>query len=249
MLILKEVSKKFKNEKGIFNISFSFSMDKIVGLIGDNGAGKTTIIKTILGDYKKDSGEISLLGNSENYKKDITYFPDQNNFPKNSNIIDYCLYTQSLKGQNYKKDDPKILELVGILGLKDYLNSSFQKLSSGMQKRALLLSLILSKPKLIILDEPTENLDIKSRTEFLKLIEFISKEYKVGIMITSHNIDEIENIINYVIVVKSGKVVHVGDFDKTNSNLKELYFKSIGTENEVLDFERLREFKKNENNS
>ncbi|WP_342259317.1 ABC transporter ATP-binding protein [Spiroplasma endosymbiont of Dioctria linearis] len=244
MIEIKNISKVFKKSKGIFNISFSINEGDITGLIGDNGAGKTTLIKSIMGDYKLDEGEIEFFGDNKNFRLLIGYFPDQNNFPKSEKIYDYCRYILDLKKIKIKDIKEKFDNLVNMLGLEEYINYTFEKLSSGMQKRALLIPLLLTDPKLIILDEPTENLDVNSRLEFLKLIKYLSTEFKIMILITSHNINELEDYINKVIFLKNGKICYKDKFEKSKSSLIDLYHKHLGTENKHMVFDDLKEIRK-----
>lgn len=244
MIEINGISKVFKNNKGIFKASFSINDGDLVGLIGDNGAGKTTLIKSIMGDYKLDEGEISFLGNNKNFRLLIGYFPDQNNFPKSEKIYDYCKYILDLKKIKIKDIKSKFESLVNMLGLQEYMKYTFEKLSSGMQKRALLIPILLTDPKLIILDEPTENLDVNSRLEFLKLIKYLATEFKIMILITSHNINELEDYINKVIFLKEGKICYKSSFDKSQSSLIDLYHKHLGFENKNMIFEDLKGIKK-----
>ncbi|ALD66342.1 ATP-binding cassette domain-containing protein [Spiroplasma cantharicola] len=244
MIEIKNISKIFKKNKGIFNVSFSIKDGDLTGLIGDNGAGKTTLIKSIMGDYKLDEGEIIFFEKNKNFRLLIGYFPDQNNFPKSEKIYDYCEYILDLKKIKIKDIKTKFENLVSMLGLEEYINNTFEKLSSGMQKRALLIPLLLTEPRLIILDEPTENLDVNSRLEFLKLIKYLAIEFKIMILITSHNINELEDYINKIIFLKNGKICYENNFDKSKESLIDLYHKHLGAENENMVFDKLKEIKK-----
>ncbi|ATZ21544.1 ABC transporter ATP-binding protein [Mesoplasma tabanidae] len=253
---VQNMSKSFKNNAGVENINFNISQGDIVGLIGDNGVGKTTIIKLIFNQYKNDTGFISFKGSKDlNYLKEIAFFPDQNNYPKHFNIVEFANYCANLKGISRKEIKVKIDNLLKALNLFNHKNNKFDELSAGMQKRALLLSILVTNPKIIILDEPTANLDVQSRIEFIEVLLFLVKEFKTTIIITSHIIDELNDFITRAIFIKKiknkGHIVYDKDFDKNKQNLKEIYVSL--TKQKSLNYTKIKKILlkeiKNENKS
>ncbi|AKX34686.1 ABC transporter ATP-binding protein [Spiroplasma litorale] len=227
MINIKEVTTLFKNDRGIKNFNLVISPGEIIGLVGDNGAGKTTLIKSIFNEYKKNQGEVLHNGDSiyeTGYINKISFFPDQSVYPKNINLKDYCLLEAELSGVK-KEDALKLFDsLCESLDLVDYKKKTFKSLSAGMQKKALLMNCLISSPEYIILDEPTANLDVKNRLEFLNIIRSLAKS-GIGILITSHLIDELEEIINRVVIVEEGQTVYSNFFDKSKDSLEEIYLR------------------------
>src|SRR5699024_9659778 len=152
----------------------------IVGLVGDNGAGKSTLIKTLFNEIKKDRG--SILYNGEELEgskmKDFSFFPDQNSYPNNITLFDYAMHAAALAKIDKKEAKIKIEKLLESLDLSEYKKKTFAVLSSGMQKRALILICLVTSPKVIVLDEPTANLDVKNRNELLKLLSALAESGK-----------------------------------------------------------------------
>ncbi|WP_026389328.1 ATP-binding cassette domain-containing protein [[Acholeplasma] multilocale] len=207
-LSVKNLSKEFHNGTGIEDVNFIICPGEIVGLLGDNGVGKTTVIKLIFDEFLKDEGEIRIDGEILCGRKslaNIAFFPDHNEFPQNMNIIEYAKYAAKLKGVENDLIDELSLELLDSLNLSANINNSYSELSAGMQKRAMLYAVLITQPDIIFFDEPTSNMDVKSRMEFLNLILFLSSEYKKTIVITSHNIDELSTIITRVIILDKKK--------------------------------------------
>lgn len=226
ILELKSVKKKFKNSKGLENISFRIQRGDFVGLIGNNGAGKTTTIKIILSEYKKDKGVILFDGTEINTSmlKKVGFFPDQNNYPKSFNIVEFAKYSASLKGIKKKEYINILDDLIESLELLEHKKDTFNELSSGMQKRALLLSVLITQPEILILDEPTANLDVQSRIDFFKILKYLNEEMGMTIIVTSHIIDELENSINYAIIIDKGRTAYDKSYDlKKDGKLKDVY--------------------------
>ncbi|WP_338972332.1 ABC transporter ATP-binding protein [Spiroplasma endosymbiont of Panorpa germanica] len=227
-LEIKNLNKSFNNKVALNNINFSLNEGDIIGLIGNNGAGKTTIIKSIFQEYIVDKNCILVNGEmiDENSLKKMEFFPDQNNFSKNFNIKKYCNYNYQLKnGKNGCDFEKLFLKIMSLLGLEDKVKDKFNQLSSGMQKKALLASILVNKPEIIVLDEPTANLDIQTRKQFIGLLKKLSQKSDVGIIITSHNIDELETFINKIVLIKNGEIILQKKYDPNKEKLFDIYKK------------------------
>lgn len=246
--IVSGITKEFSNGSGIKNISFSIKKGEMVGFIGDNGTGKTTTIKLIFNELKKNAGFVSLEGkqlNEKNALSRIAFFPDQNNYPKNFNIVKFAYYSAMLKGVHKKELDKYINLYLDALTLKPYAKNKFSDLSAGMQKKALLLSVLVTNPEIIILDEPTANLDVYSRLEFMGVLKHLSQEHNKTIIITSHNIDELNNAVNRAILLKKvdgyGQLVYDEPFNKDKDDLRKIYIKVVGREVKGIDYNKIKE--------
>ncbi|WP_257789182.1 ATP-binding cassette domain-containing protein [Spiroplasma clarkii] len=197
----------------------------IIGLVGDNGAGKSTFIKCIFKEYDKDEGEVLLNGSSIYEQRSLSslcFFPDQSVYPKGIKIKDYCLLDAQLAGINKTAALKRLQELLELFGLADYLNKTFAQLSAGMQKKMMLVITLVSNPKYIFLDEPTANLDVNSRIELLGIIKTLSQK-GIGILITSHIIDELQGIINKLVIIDSGLQVYNAKFDAQIESIQKIY--------------------------
>ncbi|ALD66453.1 ATP-binding cassette domain-containing protein [Spiroplasma cantharicola] len=251
---VKNLSKVFKNKSGVNNVSFTLKKGDIVGFLGDNGSGKTTIIKLIFNEYIKNGGEILFEDNEIQKTKAFTkmaFFPDQNNYPKDFKIIDFAMYTANLKNISKKDVLENLSAYVKALNLEEYQNNKFSELSAGMQKRALLLSILITDPEIIILDEPTANLDIKSRLEFLKILSNLATKFKKTIVITSHNIDELSSLINRIVILKKvdnkGEIVYNQTFDNKKENIRDIYIEQVGGLTNNINFDKVIEIENKTN--
>jgi ABC-2 type transport system ATP-binding protein len=212
ILIINKLNKKTKQQMILKDVSFVVPRGCICAFIGHNGAGKTTTIKSILNLFQYDSGEITI--NSINAKDSIVahsiigYVPERDFFPRltgNIFLTNLCSYF----GLSKTEINRKINYYSRVFDFKNKLNINMQRLSSGQKKKILISQALLHDPQLIICDEPTENLDPDTRDIFYKVIK---KHNKKGatIFISTHNLDEIQNYANYVVILVKGKVKYQG---------------------------------------
>ena len=230
ILEIKNVSKSFGKRKVLDNINFDIYEGDIVGLIGPNGAGKTTLIKAILSLYKIDEGSIFICGH--NIKKEL-----EKSLQNVGCIVEKPDFYENLSGRtNLKiteilsKDDTKEYtdEIIKIVRLEDRINDKVKKYSLGMKQRLGLANALLKKPKLIILDEPTNGLDPLGIKELRDILKKLSAEQNIGILISSHILSEIENVCDRVIIIKDGKIIN-------NFGIEEVKYKNISLEEEYLN--------------
>ncbi len=223
MEILKceNLKKQVKNKVIVENISFSLDKGDIVGFIGPNGAGKTTTIKLILGLIKLTEGKVYIDG-----------YDIQKNFIKAMEKVgaivetpDLYMYLNGydnlkLTANNYKSITKKrINEVIKMVGLENRIKDKVSTYSLGMRQRLGIAEAIINNPELLILDEPTNGLDVEGTIEIRNLIKELSKE-GIAILISSHNLTEIDNLCNRIIVIKNGRIITNDTIDnfKTFSN-------------------------------
>ena len=229
VLELSNLSKYFGKRKVLDNINLTIHEGDIVGLIGPNGAGKTTLIKTILSLYKYDSGNVKICGFDT--KKDL-----ENALSKTGSIIETPdMYLHLTGKKNLKitalindiKDKEYIDEMVKFVGLDDRINDKVKKYSLGMKQRLGLANALIKKPKLLILDEPTNGLDPRGIKELRVMLKKISTEQNMSILISSHILSEVENICDRVIIIDKGNIVSEFGIEEAkykNISLEDLFF-------------------------
>jgi ABC-2 type transport system ATP-binding protein len=210
---LKNVSKRYKNFNAVDNVSFMVPSGSIVGLLGGNGAGKTTTISMIMGLITPSFGSIHVLGHdmaktrhqalaSMNFQSPYVLMPSQLTVRENLNIF-ARLY-------NVKELEKRIDHLVYEFGLKDLLNLQTGRLSAGQKTRVSLAKALLNKPQLLLLDEPTASLD-PDRAEWIRqLLRNYQRENKATILISSHNMDEVDELCDYVVIMDRGRIIKIG---------------------------------------
>ena len=239
MEILKcdNLEKKIKDKLIVQDISFSIDKGEIVGLIGPNGAGKTTIIKLILGLVKITKGNVFI--NGHNIEKDfVKAIENVGAIVENPDLYMYLSGYDNLKltANNYKNiTKERINEVIKIVGLENRIKDKVSTYSLGMRQRLGIAEAIINSPELLILDEPTNGLDVEGIIEIRNLIKNLSKN-EIAILISSHNLSEIGNICNRIIAVKNGKIIEdstINNFtDGGKLSLEEAFIEKVG-ENKI----------------
>lgn len=242
----------------IKDVTFDIKEGEILGFIGPNGAGKTTTIKLILGLQKITKGNIQINGYDveKNFEKAIQ---NVGSIVENPDLYMYMSGYANLKlvANLYENVDKKrIDEVVKLVGLENRIKDKVSKYSLGMRQRLGIAQAILHKPNLLILDEPTNGLDPEGIKQVRELIVKLSKEEKMAVMISSHNLSEIENVCNRICIIKNGVVVeesNLEDLKKETSNneyimevdkpnaIKEIIQKNVQINNNKVTIEAERE--------
>ena len=210
MEILKcdNLKKQVKEKVIVEKISFSMDKGDVVGLIGPNGAGKTTIIKLILGLIKITEGKVSI--NGYDIEKDfIKAIEKVGAIVETPDLYMYLTGYDNLKitANNYKNiSKERIKEVVKLVGLENRIKDKVSTYSLGMRQRLGIAEAIINNPELLILDEPTNGLDVDGIIEMRNLITKLS-EQGIAILISSHNLTEIDNLCNRIIAIKNGKII------------------------------------------
>ncbi|MBK7433563.1 MAG: ABC transporter ATP-binding protein [Chitinophagaceae bacterium] len=206
MIIASNVSKKFGKLKALDDVSMTCNRGECIALIGPNASGKTTLIKTILGMVVQDSGFITFNGNnilhSWQYRDQIGYMPQIGRYPDNMTIGQVLNMMKDIRGRNEDLDE----DLIQQFGLNQLMAKRMRTLSGGTRQKVSASLAFLFNPAVLILDEPTAGLDPLS-SEILK--EKIIREKQKGklILITSHILSELDDLVTQVIYMQEGKVL------------------------------------------
>ena len=227
---VRNISKTINKKKILDNINFDIYEGEIVGLVGKNGAGKSTLLKIMTGLYSYDEGEIYYYNYNlkTDYEKAMSIVgtlienPDMyNNLTGKKNLE---LFKSMFKGI----DEGTIEEIVRIVEMEKYLGKKFKTYSLGMKERLGIASSLINKPKILILDEPTNGLDREGVKNTMKML----KELKdTTIIVSSHMLSDIEELCNKIIFINDGKIDSIKI--KQNDKKKNIVF-------EVDDFSKAR---------
>ncbi len=212
----KNLTKRFGNLTAVNDLTISLEPGKIYGFLGPNGAGKTTTMSILSDLIKQTSGEAFIEGNKVGTieaKKLIGYSPEFPSFYSDMNCIDYLIYMGELGGLSYEDALKKSIELIDFMNLKDSMYKKVSKFSTGMKKKIGLAQAMIHNPKVLLLDEPTANLDPTSRMEIITSLKRLVKETNLTLVISSHVLTELELIITDVIMINSGKLVFFGPIE------------------------------------
>ena len=240
MIKLENVTKKYGKFEALKGISFEVKEGEVVGLLGANGAGKSTTMNIITGFIEQTSGkvlvnEIDVLKKPSKAKKLIGYMPEGVPLYNDLTVKEFVKYMAELKRVNKKEIKEKVLKVLEDTGLLDVQNKLIKNLSRGYKQRVSLAGTLVSEPKVIILDEPTVGLDPKQVTEIRELIKKLGKEHTV--ILSSHILSEVSQICNRVIIINKGEIVAVDtpeNLEQKVSNKNILYVTVEDTENKVI---------------
>ncbi len=232
------LTKQFGQISAVNGITFNIQPGEIYGLIGPNGAGKTTTIRMVCTLIKPSSGSINLFGydavsQAEKVRQILSYLPEEAGAYPNLTGWEYLAFMAKLQapaGTNTKDIGNEAAE---ICGLGDRLKDRAKTYSKGMKRRLLVARALMTKPKLAVLDEPASGLDVMYAYHIREIVKRYVKEHGVTVLLSSHNMLEVEHLCNRVALVNKGKIVEEGEPKALKSkykveNLEEVFMKVVG---------------------
>jgi len=237
MLELKNISKTYSNGKvkAVDNISFTHKEGEILGFLGPNGAGKTTTIKMIVGLLKPDSGTITINGidnqqHSIEAKKSFGYVPDNSQIYERLKGIEYLKFISDVFQIPKEEREASIKKYSEMFSLTNALNDMVSSYSHGMKQKLSLISALIHKPDLFILDEPMVGLDPKSSFKLKEIMREHCNEGK-SVFFSTHVLEVAEKICDRIAIINEGKIIALG----TMEELKEKAGKEETLENIFLE--------------
>lgn len=237
IITIDNVCKNFKSKKALDNVSLSIKQAELFGLLGVNGAGKTTLIKILCGLTRKTSGTITI--NNFNLDKEIDKIKEIIDIsPQETSVANNLTVKENLEffANIYNNNDVKTInEIIDIFNLNEVLNQRTKTLSGGYKRRLSIAIALISKPKILFLDEPTLGLDVFARRELWNIIKKLQKN--ITIILTSHYLEEIENLCDRVAILSNGKLLKTGTIEEikqiTNTqNFEDAFIKLVEAKNE-----------------
>ena len=219
------IKPKYNIIKAVNNISFSVEKGEMIAFIGPNGAGKSTSIKMMTGILFPDSGKIDVLGfDPQKDRKKLAYeigcvFGQKEQLWTHLTPYDNFKFFGAIYDIPEKIVEKKIKELNELFELDDFINTPVRNLSLGQRIRCEIVASLIHEPKVLFLDEPTIGLDPVVKEKIRSLIKRMNKEYKTTVVLTSHDVSDIEKLCKRVIIVNKGQIV----LDDTMENLKYHY--------------------------
>ena len=208
----RHIYKTFGTTRAVNDISFELNEGEIVGLLGPNGAGKTTTIRMVLDIFKPDQGSISVLGGpmDELKKNQIGYLPEERGLYQDI-TLDQCLsYLASLKGLSNAEIKDRLNMYLDTFDLLEYRYKKVKEMSKGMQQKAQLITTLIHKPKLVIVDEPFSALD-PVNTQIAKDLLREERANGAAIIMSTHQMNQAEELCNRILLINKGQVVLSGN--------------------------------------
>jgi ABC-2 type transport system ATP-binding protein len=190
----------------------------ITGLLGSNGAGKTTFISLVLGLRSRNEGELTVLGRDPatagiEVRARVGYAPEHHDLPAELAAADFVRHLAEMHLLPRRAAVQRANDALWLVGLGEERFRPVGTMSTGQRQRVKLASAIAHDPELVLLDEPTDGLDPMQRTEMLALIRRIGTEFGMHIVVSSHHLEEVERICDSVVIVEGGEVVHAGTLE------------------------------------
>ncbi|NMB44052.1 MAG: ABC transporter ATP-binding protein [Clostridiales bacterium] len=210
VLEVKNLSKKIGKKEIIKDISFSINKGEIFGFLGPNGSGKTTTIRMLVDLISMDSGSITIMG--KDIKKDreeaLSHIGAVVENPELYGYLSgYENLMQIARIRNISKN--RLDEVIALVGLENRIKDKLNKYSLGMKQRLGLAAALLSKPSLLILDEPTNGLDPNGIQEFRNILKRLSKEKGMSVFVSSHILAEVQQLCDVVAFIEDGRITTV----------------------------------------
>jgi ABC-2 type transport system ATP-binding protein len=218
MIEMKNVSKGFDHFKAVENVNLSIQKGSIYGLIGSNGAGKTTLIKLLAGIYRQEKGEVMIEGKpvyeNVSLKQKVFYIPDQPYFLSHYTIKQMARFYKSM----YSTWSVERYEKLASLFEVDQ-NKKIHTFSKGWQRQIAFILALSANPEILILDEPLDGLDPVVRKKVKNLLIHDVAEREMTILISSHNLREVEDICDHIGILHMGTLVMEKELDELKSNI------------------------------
>jgi len=232
------LTKRFGEILALDNLSFGIEEGRIYGLIGPNGAGKTTTLRIISTLILPTQGSALVFGRdvvheASEVRKLITYLPEEAGAYKNLSGYEYLQFMGRFNSQNGAELKQMVEDAAKISGLGNRLKDRVKGYSKGMKRRLLVARALMNKPKLAILDEPTSGLDVLHAYHVREIIKEYAKGHNVTILLSSHNMLEVEQLCDQVALINKGKIIVEGTPSELKSkhktaNLEEVFVEVAG---------------------
>ena len=239
ILSIKNLSKSFGKRKAVNNLSFDIKEGEIFGFLGPNGAGKSTAIRAMLSLIKPDSGDIEIFDNLVRKNKNSA-LQGVGALVERPDFYEYLSAHRnlSLLATMDKVSQKRIDEVLEIVGLSNRRQDKVKAFSQGMKQRLGIAQALLSNPKLLILDEPTNGLDPRGMKEVRDLIQKLSKE-GITILLSSHILHEVEQVCTTMAIINLGKLIKIGRvhdlLNESDTVITEIKAEPLGKARKVLE--------------
>ncbi|AAL80403.1 ABC transporter ATP-binding protein [Pyrococcus furiosus DSM 3638] len=239
----KDLTKFFGKRNIVYHLNLKVPKGVVYGFLGPNGAGKTTTIKMLTGALRPTYGEIKIFGLDMPQKrvdimKKVGYMPEVPIAYEDMTIFEFLIYMGRLSGLKKEEAREQAKMLMKYVGVGRVALNKIKELSSGQKQRVSFASALIGNPELLILDEPTANLDPLGRIEFIGKIISLAKEGKT-IFVSSHIVSEVEKMCNYVGLINQGRLIAQGKISELTRIEEDEY--DISTSDNKAAIEYLKE--------
>ena len=217
---IENIQKSLGDRKILKGISFSVEMGDIFGYLGPNGAGKTTTIRIILGLLKADSGNLDVLGldvNNSKMRRKIGFVLDLDGLYDSMTARENLIFYSRIYG--LVMEEERINELLDIVELSDRADDRVHTYSRGMRQRLALARSMVHDPEILVLDEPTSGVDPSGQIEIRKIMLNMAHKENKTIILSSHNLDEVQRICNRIAIIDRGEIKLYGELESLRQGM------------------------------
>jgi ABC-2 type transport system ATP-binding protein len=230
---VRDLVKQYDTKTALAGVSFDVHEGEIVGLLGPNGAGKSTSMKILTTFLTATSGEVTVDGvdaqaEPVKVRAMLGYLPESTPLYTDMVVWDYLAYVASMRGFSKAEGRKRVAQAVQMVGLQEYVSFQIAQLSKGYKQRVGLAQALLHNPKVLILDEPTSGLDPNQIIEIRNLIRELGRNHTV--ILSSHNLSEVRQICDRVVIIHRGKVVADGTLDELEGKVASSHVIVVGVQ-------------------
>ena len=238
MIRLEHVSKNYGGIPALRDVSLHVPAGQVVGLLGRNGAGKTTALNLMTGYFPPTQGKVlingkEMLADPRGCKRMIGYLPEKPPLYDEMTVEDYLLFVSELREVVKKSNRKHVDEILELCGLKEMRRRVIGHLSKGYRQRTGIAQALCGAPEILILDEPTVGLDPKQTVEMRELIRKLGREHTV--VFSSHILSEVQQLCSRVIILHEGRMVQSLDLEEKDRETIRLRLQAAGNKNALAD--------------
>ncbi len=240
MIEVKSLTRYYGSHPAVTDVSFTIADNEIVGILGLNGAGKSTILKVLAGLLMPTAGEVcidgvDMLDASDSFRKQIGFLPEEPPLYVEMTVNDYLCWVGEVKGLSKAQVEDRLLEVVQLCQLESVADQVIDTLSHGFRKRVGIAQAIIHNPKFVILDEPISGLDPAQIVEIRQVITGLKAQCTV--MISSHILSEVSQTCDRILVLHDGRIVAQGSEAELSDQLAATQHVEVTVKGDKLAFD------------
>lgn len=215
----ENLTKEYDQERAVDGLNFQVKKGEIFGFLGPNGAGKTTTLLMLLGLSQPSKGRARVCGldpvrDPINIKKKVGYLPENVGFYADLNAVESLKYIASLNGMDPTRLTSRIMDVLELVGLYKDMEKKVGAFSRGMKQRLGVAEVLVKNPEILFLDEPTLGLDPDGAQRLIELIKSLNQDQDITVLLSSHNLSQVQKISNRVGILIKGQMVAEGSIEQ-----------------------------------